>query len=83
VCVYFQDELERFPIAQVHEPTAIFKNDKREIYNNLVLFTILDDPRKRNSQTDMHIFQSVASPAQEVVDELLASKDGRGRVGAG
>ncbi|KAJ8299245.1 hypothetical protein KUTeg_023305 [Tegillarca granosa] len=44
------EELERFPIQLVHEPTAIFKDDRREIYTNLILFTILDDPRKRNSQ---------------------------------
>lgn len=56
----FQEELERFPVDVLHEPTAILKNDRREIYNNLVLFSIMDDPGKRNS--DMHIFQSITSP---------------------
>ena len=54
-----QEEIERFPIQLIHEPTAIFKNDKREIYNNLILFTVIEDPKRKNSQADMHIFQSV------------------------
>lgn len=57
-----QDELERFSLDLVYEPTAIFKDDKREIYTNLILFTVLDDPRKRSGPSDMHIFQSIANP---------------------
>ena len=60
--IYFKDELERFPLAQVHEPTAVLKNDRRETYNNLILFTVIDDPRRKNSPSDMHIFQSVNAP---------------------
>ena len=60
--LYFKDELERFPLAQVHEPTAVLKNDRRETYNNLILFTVIDDPRRKNSPSDMHIFQSVNAP---------------------
>ncbi|XP_059170849.1 epidermal growth factor receptor kinase substrate 8-like isoform X3 [Physella acuta] len=71
------EELERFPIQLVQDPTAIFKNDRREIYNNLILFTIVDDPKKRSSQADMHIFQSCKAPAQEIVDEILAAKNGQ------
>ncbi|XP_062606457.1 epidermal growth factor receptor kinase substrate 8-like isoform X2 [Saccostrea cucullata] len=71
------EELERFPIESVHEPTAIFKDDKREIYTNLILFTVVDDIRRRNGPADMHIFQSIISPAQEIVDEIQAAKDGR------
>ena len=59
---FFQDELERFALSCVHEPTAVLKNDKRETYNNLVLFTIIDDPRRKNGPSDMHIFQSVNAP---------------------
>ncbi|XP_012939830.1 epidermal growth factor receptor kinase substrate 8 [Aplysia californica] len=74
------EELERFPVQLVQDPTAIFKNDRREIYNNLILFTIVDDPKKRSSQADMHIFQSCKAPAQEIVDEILASQGGQQRV---
>ncbi|KAL5006255.1 hypothetical protein ScPMuIL_015061 [Solemya velum] len=73
------EELERFPVDMVHEPTAILKNDRREIYNNLVLFSIMDDPRKRGS-ADMHIFQSISSPAQDIVDEILSVKESQSRV---
>lgn len=61
----FQDELERFPLSHVHEPTAVLKNDRRETYNNLVLFTVLDDPKRKNSPSDMHIFQSVNAPVSK------------------
>ncbi|XP_048779459.2 epidermal growth factor receptor kinase substrate 8-like protein 1 isoform X5 [Ostrea edulis] len=71
------EELERFPLDLVHEPTAIFKDDKREIYTNLILFTVLEDPRRRNGQADMHIFQSIVTAAQDIVDEIQAAKDGR------
>ncbi|XP_078332261.1 epidermal growth factor receptor kinase substrate 8-like isoform X2 [Crassostrea virginica] len=80
------DELEKFPLDLVYEPTAIFKDDKREIYNNLILFSVLEDSRKRNGPSDMHIFQSVVNPrtkvetpAQEIVDEIQAVKEGRSR----
>ncbi|XP_052066250.1 epidermal growth factor receptor kinase substrate 8-like isoform X2 [Mytilus californianus] len=71
------EELERFPLELVHEPTAIFKEDKREVYTNLILFTMLENPGKYNSRCDMHIFQSINAPAQDIVDELLAAKEGR------
>uniref|UniRef100_A0A0B7BBK8 SH3 domain-containing protein n=1 Tax=Arion vulgaris TaxID=1028688 RepID=A0A0B7BBK8_9EUPU len=71
------EELEKFPIQLIQDPTAVFKNDRREIYNNLILFTVIDDPKKRSSQADMHIFQSSKAPAQEIVDEILAAKNGQ------
>ncbi|BFZ05083.1 hypothetical protein BsWGS_08125 [Bradybaena similaris] len=74
------EELERFPIQLVQDPTAVFKNDRREIYNNLILFTVIDDPKKRTPQADMHIFQSSKAPAQEIVDEILAAKSGQQRL---
>jgi len=49
-------------MANVHEPTAVLKNDRNETYNNLLLFTIIDDPRRKNSPSDMHIFQSINTP---------------------
>ncbi|PVD21182.1 hypothetical protein C0Q70_19350 [Pomacea canaliculata] len=74
------EELERFPVHFVQEPTAIFKNDRREIYNNLILFTIIDESNKRDAQADMHIFQSVSTPAQVIVDEIVAAKKGNPRL---
>ncbi|XP_050408948.1 uncharacterized protein LOC126823921 isoform X2 [Patella vulgata] len=69
------EQLEKFPIQSVHSPTAIFNKDRREIYNNLVLFTVGEDPKKR-TQADMHIFQSVDTAAQNIVDEILVAQKG-------
>ncbi|KAK3603216.1 hypothetical protein CHS0354_036146 [Potamilus streckersoni] len=68
------DEVERFPVHSVLEPTAIIRNDRREVYNNLVLFTVCDDPGRKNVSSDMHIFQSVRTPAQQVVEMMLRIK---------
>ncbi|KAL8574358.1 hypothetical protein ACOMHN_057350 [Nucella lapillus] len=77
------EELERFPVQCIQEPTAIFKNDRREIYNNLVLFTVMEEGHKKDAQADMHIFQSVRTPAQNIVDEIVAAKKGQARVSPG
>ncbi|KAK7098896.1 epidermal growth factor receptor kinase substrate 8-like isoform X6 [Littorina saxatilis] len=77
------EELERFPVHHLHEPTAIFKNDRREIYNNLILFTVMDESNKKDAQADMHIFQSVRTPAQNIVDEIFAAKRGTARISGG
>lgn len=73
--LYFQEELERFPLELVHEPTAIFKEDKREVYTNLIMFTMLENPGKYSSRCDMHIFQSINAPVgiyyKPVVTEIL------------
>lgn len=56
-----QDELERFSLDFVYEFIVIFKDDKREIYINLILFIVLDDFRKRSGLFDMYIFQSIVN----------------------
>ncbi|KAL3842127.1 hypothetical protein ACJMK2_020176 [Sinanodonta woodiana] len=68
------DEVERFPVHNILEPTAIIRNDRREVYNNLILFTVCDDPGRKNVSSDMHIFQSVRTPAQQVVEMMLRIK---------
>ncbi len=46
------------PLSLIHEPTSVINDDKKDIYNNILLFTVLEDPKKRNSlQSEMHIFQ--------------------------
>ncbi|XP_076471438.1 epidermal growth factor receptor kinase substrate 8-like protein 1 isoform X2 [Babylonia areolata] len=74
------EELERFPMNMIQEPTAVFKNDRREIYNNLVLFTVMDDSSRKEPHADMHIFQSARTPAQSIVDEIFAAKRGQNRI---
>ncbi|XP_064600672.1 epidermal growth factor receptor kinase substrate 8-like protein 2 isoform X2 [Liolophura sinensis] len=77
------DEHDRFPIDVVHKPTAIVRNDPREIYNNLILFTVVTDPRKGAPEPNMHIFQSVSASAQEIADEVHAAKEGKPRLSQG
>ncbi|XP_064635199.1 epidermal growth factor receptor kinase substrate 8-like isoform X3 [Lineus longissimus] len=64
-------EIERFPLSLVVDPTAMYNRDRKEVYNNLLLFTVLEDQKKRSTTlTEMHIFQIISSPAQELVDEI-------------
>lgn len=53
--------MERFPLSFVSEPTAVTKSDRREIYNNIVLFTVHEDGHKR-APSEMHIFQVLSKP---------------------
>ncbi|XP_046552705.1 epidermal growth factor receptor kinase substrate 8-like isoform X6 [Haliotis rubra] len=75
------EELERFPMDCIVDPTAVFKNDRREVYNNLILFTVVEDPRRKSSQGDLHIFQSIRVPSQDIVDEILAARGGGAKLG--
>lgn len=42
----------------IREPTAFTSDDPKELYNNIFIFVVAEDP-KRNYQnpTEMHIFQ--------------------------
>lgn len=59
-----QGELERFPFAALRNPVAISKPDKREVYNNLVLLTVVDNSGNRDSQAHMHIFLAGSVPVR-------------------
>ena len=60
----FQDEMERFSLEFVDEPTAVTNNDRLDVYNNICLFKVREDNR-RNSPTEMHIFQCIGRPVSE------------------
>ena len=53
--------MERFSLDCVEEPTSVTNNDRLDVYNNIVLFKVRDDQR-RNSPTEMHIFQCIGRP---------------------
>lgn len=59
IIIIFQQEIEKFPLSLVHDPVSVVSEDKKDIYNNIVLFTVLEDSRKKNpsSPSEMHIFQ--------------------------
>lgn len=51
-----QEEIERFSLSMVQDPTAVINSDRGDVYNNIVLFTVLED-RHRQTPREMHIFQ--------------------------
>ena len=60
--MFLQDEMERFQLDCVDEPTSVTNNDRLDVYNNIVLFKVREDQR-RNSPAEMHIFQCIGRPA--------------------
>lgn len=69
-------EMERFPLEQVVEPTAKMNRDRRDVYKNILIFSVIGE-RGRNPESEMHIFQCISVPAQQVVDEIKMAKAGR------
>jgi epidermal growth factor receptor kinase substrate 8 len=60
MCIEFsKQEIETVQLSLIHEPTSVIIDDKKNLYNNLLLFTVLQDPKIRNSPTEMHIFHCV------------------------
>ena len=53
--------MERFPLSLINDPTAVTNEDRRDIYNNILLFTVMGDNYQR-SPSEMHIFQCKSSP---------------------
>ena len=52
------------PLNLIHEPTSVINDDKKDIYNNILLFTVLEDSKKMSSnQSEMHIFQCLKNHA--------------------
>lgn len=66
----------------IREPTAFTSEDPKELYNNIFIFIVAEDP-KRNYQnpTEMHIFQVWESilRTSSVNDKLLSQLMGMKR----
>ena len=58
------EEMEHFPLSLVSEPTCATAVDRRvngcDVLDNLVLFTVLEDPVRKTSPPEMHVFQCVS-----------------------
>ena len=50
--------MEEFPLDCVRDPVAV--RDKTGMFNNITLFTVVDDPRNKHSPSEMHIFQVIS-----------------------
>jgi epidermal growth factor receptor kinase substrate 8 len=73
--------VERFPLDLVTDPTSFISQDPKDIYNNILLFTVKEDPRlKGTSISEMHIFHCLQTSAQKIADDvkLLTKVSGKG-----
>ena len=59
-----QEEMERFPLTLLADITAVTNSNRRDIYNNIVLFTVQEDRYKR-SPSEMHLFQVLGKPVSK------------------
>lgn len=76
------DIVERFPMNLISEPTSYTNNDTRELYNNILIFIVKDDPKNKNhNPSEMHIFQCARVSAQEVVNEMKMFMSGKWKPG--
>ncbi|XP_071524692.1 epidermal growth factor receptor kinase substrate 8-like isoform X3 [Panulirus ornatus] len=78
------DVVEKFPMELIREPTAFTSDDPKELYNNIFIFVVAEDP-KRNYQnpTEMHIFQCLRISAKDVVEDVKLFMSGKGVSGRG
>lgn len=45
-------------MSLINDPTSYTSNDPRELYNNILVFIVKDDPKNKNhNPPEMHIFQ--------------------------
>lgn len=73
-------EVEKFPLSLVHDPVSVVSDDKKDIYNNIILFTVLQDNQKNSATpSEMHIFQCNRSHSAEIVDEIYKAKESGSR----
>ena len=78
-----------FPLSLVNDPTSVISDDKKDAYNNILLFTVFEDkvnssrkksaayPKNGNTPSEMHIFQCTRTHSAESVDEIYRAKEGR------
>ena len=64
--------MECFPLSLIKDPAAVTNQDRRDIYNNILLFTVLEDPKKRSDQSEMHLFQCLSRPVSRLINIFIA-----------
>ena len=57
--------MELFPLASIRDPVAV--TDKNGMFNNIALFTVVDDPKSKHSPSDMHIFQVIDQSVMVII----------------
>ena len=73
--------VERFPLRLVREPTAFTSSDPKEMYNNLLIYSVGHSQAENSPHppppAEMHIFQCVNVRARDVVETLKARMMGK------
>uniref|UniRef100_A0A4D5R947 Epidermal growth factor receptor kinase substrate 8 n=1 Tax=Scolopendra viridis TaxID=118503 RepID=A0A4D5R947_SCOVI len=78
------DVVERFPMHLISDPTAFTNTELKNLYNNVLVFIVREDPRKKNvNPAEMHIFQCVRVSAQDVVGDMKLFMAGKWKLGFG
>lgn len=73
--------MERFPLDLVTDPSSFISPDPKELYNNILLFTVKEDPRQKGTSiSEMHIFHCLQTSAQKIAEDvrLLTKVSGKG-----
>jgi len=71
-----QKEIESFPISFVSNPVHVQSDNKSDVYNNIVIFTVQSDSN-RTTQAEMNLFQCIGVSGQEVVTDITAACTGK------
>ncbi|KAF2360579.1 Tensin/EPS8 phosphotyrosine-binding domain [Trinorchestia longiramus] len=75
-----EDIVEKFPIELIREPTAFTSDDPKELYNNIFIFIVAEDPKGTyTTSTEMHIFQCLRISAKDVVEDMKLCMSGNWR----
>lgn len=61
--------VERFPLNLIVEPTAFTSLDPKDLYNNIFIFVVGEDPLNRDPP-EMHIFQCVGVSSELVAEDM-------------
>ena len=65
--------VERFPLNLIVEPTAFTSVDPKDLYNNIFIFVVGEDPLNRDPP-EMHIFQCVGVSSELVAENVHGRK---------
>ncbi|XP_059489417.1 epidermal growth factor receptor kinase substrate 8-like protein 2 isoform X3 [Neocloeon triangulifer] len=69
--------MEKFPVSLIQEPTAFTSHDPMEMYNNILVFIVGEEPSQRNGRSEMHIFQCQSISGQDLVEDLKMLRSGK------
>lgn len=76
------DIVEQFPMNLISSPMAYTGSDPNELYNNILIFIVKEDPKRKTlNPSEMHIFQCVQVPGQEIVKDLNLFMSGKWKSG--